>query len=30
MFSGTTKVLLADVQVANGTVFLIDSVLLPA
>ena len=28
--NGSTKVLLADVQVANGTVFLIDSVLLPA
>ena len=28
--NGTTKVLLADVQVANGTVYLIDSVLLPA
>lgn len=28
--NGSTKVLLADVQVANGTVFLIDSVLIPA
>ena len=28
--NGTTKTILADVQVANGTVFLIDSVLLPA
>ncbi len=28
--NGSTKVILADVQVANGTVFLIDSVLMPA
>jgi transforming growth factor-beta-induced protein len=28
--NGTTKTVLADVQVANGTVFLIDSVLMPA
>ncbi len=28
--NGTTKSILADVQVANGTVFLIDSVLMPA
>ncbi len=28
--NGTTKAILADVQVANGTVFLIDSVLMPA
>ncbi len=28
--NGTTKTILADVQVANGTVFLIDSVLMPA
>jgi transforming growth factor-beta-induced protein len=28
--NGTTKVVLADVQVANGTVFIIDSVLMPA
>ena len=28
--NGSTKVVLADVQVANGTVFLIDSVLMPA
>ena len=28
--NGTTKVILADVQVANGTVFLIDSVLMPS
>jgi transforming growth factor-beta-induced protein len=28
--NGTTKSVLADVQVANGTVFLVDSVLLPA
>ena len=27
--NGTTKVVLADVQVANGTVFIIDSVLMP-
>ena len=28
--NGSTKVVLADVQVANGTVFLIDSVLMPS
>jgi transforming growth factor-beta-induced protein len=28
--NGTTKVVLADVQVANGTVFIVDSVLMPA
>ena len=28
--NGSTKVVLADVQVANGTVFIVDSVLLPA
>ncbi len=28
--NGTTNVVLADVQVANGTVFIIDSVLMPA
>ncbi len=28
--NGSTKVVLADVQVANGTVFIIDSVLMPA
>ena len=28
--NGQTKSILADVQVANGTVFLIDSVLMPA
>ena len=28
--NGKTKVVLADVQVANGTVFIVDSVLLPA
>ncbi len=30
IINGTTKVVLADVQVANGTVFIIDSVLMPA
>ena len=28
--NGSTKVVLADVQVANGTVFIVDSVLMPA